>query len=70
MPDETYDEIEFTMVGGQTFRKRAPVGEGRVVLGDTYEGTWLEIDEVTRVRTDKIVSIKLHAHDNNAPRIL
>ena len=65
MPDETYDEIEFTMVGGQTFRKRAPV-----VLGDTYEGTWLEIDEVTRVRTDKIVSIKLHAHDNNAPRIL
>jgi hypothetical protein len=70
VPDEAYDEVEFTMVGGQTFRMRTSVGEGRVLLADTYEQTWQAIDDATRIRMDKVVSIKLYAHDDEAPQIL
>ncbi len=61
MPDKR-DEIQFTMVNGDTIRKTVPLGEGQAALAEvTAQEVWIEIDAVTRIRADKIVSVTLAA---------
>lgn len=65
MPDEPYDEIVFKTVDGERFAMTEPAGQGRALLHEAYEDTWITIDDETRIRTDKVVSIKLikNAHE-------
>ncbi len=56
---EEYDEVKFKMVNGDEIRKQVPLGTGKMELAESFESTWLAIDEMTRIRTDKIVSVKL-----------
>ena len=59
MADEVHDEVVFTMVNGQTFILKEQEGHGRTLLNETFEG-WITIDEQTRIRADKVVSIQLN----------
>jgi hypothetical protein len=61
MPE--YDEVEFKMVDGRTFTIKRTVGRGREYLNETFEQNWITIDENTRIRTDKVVSITLLTSD-------
>ena len=60
MPDE-YDSVEFTMVDGRTFTVRRVAGKGREYLNEPFEQNWITIDENTRIRSDKVVSVTLLA---------
>jgi hypothetical protein len=64
---EAEDRLEFKMVNGEIFWLTRPAGRGRVALNDTYEERWVSIDETNRIRTDKIVSIKLWEHTGEIP---
>jgi hypothetical protein len=61
MPE--YDEVEFKMVDGRTFTVQRTVGRGREYLNESFEQNWITIDENTRIRTDKVVSITLLTSD-------
>ena len=56
MPDES-DKVELQTVDGRTFTVKLIAGRGREYLNEGFERDWIAIDENTRVRTDKIVSI-------------
>ena len=58
MPED-YDYVEFTLVDGRTFTVRRAAGRGREYLNETFEQSWITIDENRRIRTDKVVSITL-----------
>jgi hypothetical protein len=58
MPDE-YDNVEFKVVDGRTFTVKRVAGRGREYLNETFEQSWITIDENTRIRTDKVISITL-----------
>jgi hypothetical protein len=58
MPDE-YENVEFTMVDGRRFTVKRTAGRGREYLNESFEQNWITIDENTRIRTDKVISITL-----------
>ena len=70
MSDNDRDVVEFTMIDGEKFRMSVVAGKGRGFMHESYEGGWIAIDENTRIRTDKVVSMKLIAAQAEDSRIL
>ena len=67
---EAYDRLRFTMVDGETFEQQVPAGQGAVELSNVGEdGDWLAIGESTRIRVDKIVSVRLFLHEGDRPLV-
>ena len=58
MSDE-YDTVEFRMIDGETFAVKRIAGRGREYLNESFEQNWITIDENTRIRTDKVISIRV-----------
>ena len=58
-----YDSIEFKMVDGSTFTVTRIAGRGREYLNEGFEREWIAIDENTRIRADKVVSITLQTSE-------
>jgi hypothetical protein len=57
VPD--YDEVEFHMVDGRTFKVTRKIGKGREFLTEPFEQNWINIDANTRIRTDKVIAMTL-----------
>jgi hypothetical protein len=57
------ERVEFQLVDGRTFTVTRTAGRGREYLNETFEQNWITIDENTRIRTDKVVSITLLTSD-------
>ena len=65
MPAE-YENVEFKLVDGSRFTVKRIAGRGREYLNETFEQNWITVDENTRIRTDKVISITLLAGDGAA----
>lgn len=63
MAEGTQDELVFTMVNGDDVSMYVDAGTGEQELAsvDSDQG-WLQIDNETRIQTDKIVSVKLKTY--------
>ncbi len=45
-----------------------PYGEGLHALAKLDDGdTWIQVDDTTRIRADKVVSVKLYIIENRIP---
>jgi hypothetical protein len=60
---DVYENVEFKMVDGRTFTVKRRAGRGREFLTESFEQQWITIDENTRIRTDKVISITLLTSD-------
>ena len=69
MADEAYDEVEFKMVNGDTFRRRVAAGQGESLFHDVSEWGWVDVDDSTRIRKAHVVSVTLraNAHEKYTP---
>ena len=59
--EEAQDELVFTMVTGDPVRMYVTAGTGPHALAGVGDGDWLAVGEDVRIRTDKIVSVKLNS---------
>jgi hypothetical protein len=59
--EEAQDELVFTMVNGDAVRMPVAAGAGEQELAAIGESDWLAIGVDTRIRVDKIVSVKLNS---------
>ena len=65
--EEAQDELVFTMVSGDPVRMPVTAGTGQQSLASVGEGDWLAIGDDLRLRTDKIVSVKLNSDVRSQP---
>jgi hypothetical protein len=67
---EEYDELIFKMANGDELRRYVPTGDGLPELASVGDGDWLEIDNTTRIRVDKIVSVTANLNAHESPGIV
>ena len=65
MSSEAYDELIFKMVNDDEIRRYVRAGDGSHEFASVGDSEWLEIDNTTRIRVDKIVSVRVNL---DAPR--
>jgi hypothetical protein len=70
MAEVPQDEVVYTMVDGQTFRRYVTAGSGGEELSilPLRKDEWLHVDGGV-IRIDMIVSAKFQSHDSEPPTI-
>ena len=63
-------KLEFTMVNGKTYTKTLlPNEEADQLLAGLSAEEWIEVDSAIRIRTDKIVSVRLSVIEGSFPSL-
>ena len=57
MENESYDELHFRMVNGETHVKRVEPGQGPREVSQARE--WVAVDETTFLRVEHVVTVRV-----------
>jgi hypothetical protein len=66
---EEYDQLRYKMVDGETFTRDVPAGTGKLEISEGTHDDWIALGDETRIRTDKIVSIRLTENAHEGPNL-